>query len=646
MARRRTAQTNFALGELSPLLAGRSDIALYRNGAARLLNRQPLAQGGTTTRPGTRWITSSIPTPGAIPAACSLRSFVFNPTQRYVCLLVDGAMWAFDAETSAFAGGVVGAPWTAAMVADLAWVQAGNTVLVLHPQMVPQRILRTGGASWSLGAMPVEVPAFGRIIDGTYTMQVDTVGAAGTTGTLTILGGGVMTSADWLNRQILYRGKRLTITSITTAQEADYAWQEDTTGLAGSYTTDWRHETWMPEFGYPSTGEFVDGRLALAASPSEPTAVWISRAGAYFSWETGANDGDAIVEPVGGAQVGVVRHLVAQERLQVLTDRAFWLLKGADNAPITPTTVAYRRVATVGAGEPRPAIYDGATVFTDRVGRNLYEVQYDGTTERTELTPISIIAEHLIDQPSRIEPMPGRPERPEPLVLMPMEDGTITAFHSVRAEKISAYFQWETDGTFEDVCTVGEDVYVLADRGASGRCLERLVWDAAPLDCARRLTSAGKQRVWGGMAHLAGRTVSVVSRGHDLGEFVVSASGVVTMGIDRPEVDQVDIGLLFEQVIRPMPVDFDLQDGPARGLKKRAIRAWVQVDRSGPFRVQDRRVLLDFAGDDFTVEPPGHTGLLEVRLRGVDEEAQFDIEVDRPHVVTILSVTREVSVGG
>lgn len=645
MARRRTAQTNFALGELSPLLAGRSDIALYRNGAARLLNRQPLAQGGTTTRPGTRWVTSSLPTPGAIPAEAVLQSFIFNPSERYVCVLVDAAMWAFDAEAAAFANGVTGCPWTAAMVPELGWVQAGNTVLVLHPTMVPQRIVRTGASSWTIGAMPMEVPPFARIVDGTYTMQVDAVGAAGTTGTLNILGGSVLTS-DWLGRQILYRGKRLQITNIDTAQQADYTWLEETTGLEDDYTTDWRHEAWMPDYGYPSTGEFIDGRLVLACSPAEPTAVWVSRAGAYFSWEMGANDGDAIIEPVGGAQVGEVRHLVAQERLQVLTDRAVWLLKGADSAPITPTTVTYRRVAQIGAGVPKPAVYDGATVFADRVGRNLYEVQYDGLTERTELTPISIIAEHLINQPQRIEPMPGRPERPEPVVLMPMEDGTMTVFHSVRAEKISAYFPWVTDGTWDDVCTVGEDVYVLANRGASGRCLERLVWDAAPLDCARRLTSAGKQRVWGGVNNLAGRTVSVVSRGHDLGEHEVSASGVVTMGPDRPEVDQVDIGLPFTQVIQPMPVDFDLQDGPARGLKKRAIRAWIQVLDSGPFRVQGRRVLQEFAGDDFTVPPPGKTGLVEVRLRGIDEEAQFEIEVDRPHVVTILSVTREVSVGG
>lgn len=644
MSKRRLGQTNFALGELSPKLSGRSDIALYRNGAARLLNRHPLAQGGTTTRPGTRWITSSLPTPAAIPAHARLHPFVFNPEQRYVCMLSEGAMWAYDAESGAFANGVLGAPWTAGMVPSIGWVQAGNTALLLHRTMFPKRIMRTGAASWVLTDMPVEVPPFSRQIDPAVTLTVSGAGVAGTGGTL-LFSAGVMTG-NWLNREVLYRGKRLRITFIYGPADAAFVWVEDTTGLAVTATNDWRHEAWLPEFGYPSTGEFIDGRLVLAASAAEPNAVWVSRAGAFYSWETGANDGDAIVEPVGGAQVSLVRHLVAQERLQVLTDRAVWQLRGADNGPITPTSVAYRRLNQIGASDAQPVVYDGATIFADASGRNLYEVLFDGATERTDVSPVSLIAEHLIKQPLRLEHAPARAAQPEPLVLMPNADGTMTVFHSVRNEKISAYFEWVTEGAWLDVCGVGEDVFALVNRGASGIALEQLVWDAAPLDCARLRTSVGKTRVWGGMGHLAGRTVSVVSRGHDLGDFEVDGDGVVTMGPDRPEVDQVEIGLPFAQVIRPMPIDFDMQDGPARGLRKRLIRAFVQVVDSGPFRVQGRRVLLDFVGDDFDNPPPGGTGIFEVRLRGVDEEAVFDVTVDRPHRVTLLSLTREVSVGG
>lgn len=645
MARRRQGQTNFALGELSPLLAGRSDISLYRNGAAKLLNRQPLAQGGTTTRPGTRWVTSTLLSPGPIPVTASLRAFVFSETQRYVCILVAGAMWAFDAETAAFAGGVTGAPWTADTTLHVGWVQIGDTALVLHPDMVPQRIMRTGAASWSLGAMPVEVPPFGRFINASYTIAVSDVGAAGTTGTFYIDGGGVLTG-DWLGRQIKYRGKRFQITAVLSAQDGELSWVEDSTDLDMTATADWSHEAWMPQFGYPACGEFIDGRLVLAASPAAPNGVWISRAGAPYSWETGTDDDMGITEPVGGAQVGTVKHLVAQERLLVLTDRALWLLKGADDSPITPTGITFRRVSVTGAGSARAAVYDGAAIYCDLVGRNLYEVLYDGLTERTQVNPVSIIGSHLVQRPRRLEPTAGDAERPEALLLMPLEDGDMTVFHSVRAEKIAAYFSWVTAGDWLDVCSVQGDVFVLVNRGANGICLEQLRWDAAPLDCARRITSPGRQRVWSGLGHLAGRTVSVVTRGHDLGDFVVSGDGVITMGEDRPEVFEIEAGLRFDQIIRPMPMDFDLQDGPARGMRKRLIRAYLQLLDSGPFKVQGRDVLLPFAGDDFDNPPPGKSGVVDVRLRGIDEDAQFDVVVDRPNRVTVLSLTREVSVGG
>lgn len=639
MKRIRQAQTNFALGELSPLLYGRSDISVYRNGAARLLNRAPMAQGGTATRPGTTFVTSGLPPEARIVP------HVFNRSQRYVCMFVEGWFQTYDGATGGYTNGAGGAPWTAAMVPNLGWVQAGDTMLVLHQQMVPQRVLRTGATSWSLGPMPIEVPPFTRIVDSSITATVSAVGVAGTTGTITT--SGAVFTADWVGRKMLFRSKRLTLTAYGGPTSADYSWDEVTTGLDMTATPDWREEAWTPWYGYPSCGEFIDGRLVLAATPTQPTGVWISRAGAFFSWETGANDGDAIIEPVGGAQVGQVEHLLAQQRLQLFTDRAIWAMLAPTDRPITPTTVAYRRVGTVGISTPRPQAYDGASVFCDAAGRVLYEVMSDEATGRWDVNPISLPGEHLIRAPVEATVTAGDPARPEQLMLMPLADGAMTVFHSIRSEKIGAYLEWTTQGQFRGVAAVGADTYVLVDRGGlAGRCLERLTWTAAALDCAKRVTSGARTRTFSGFAHLAGRTVAVSSRGHDLGDVLVAGDGSITLPEGRPEVLEVEVGFSFQQRITPMPVDFDLQDGPVRGVPKRLVRAWIQTDRSGQFQVQGRRVLLDFAGDNFDVPPPPKTGLTRVTLNGISPECQFDIDVDRPHRVTVLSLTREVSVSG
>jgi len=51
----RPALTNFALGELSPKLAGRVDLPLYTKGALEMTNVAPLPLGGCGKRGGLEW---------------------------------------------------------------------------------------------------------------------------------------------------------------------------------------------------------------------------------------------------------------------------------------------------------------------------------------------------------------------------------------------------------------------------------------------------------------------------------------------------------------------------------------------------------------------------------------------------------------
>jgi hypothetical protein len=88
------------------------------------------------------------------------------------------------------------------------------------------------------------------------------------------------------------------------------------------------------------------------------------------------------------------------------------------------------------------------------------------------------------------------------------------------------------------------------------------------------------------------------------------------------------------------------QDGPARGLRKRLVRAWVQTYAAGQFVVQGDAVAFVFQGDDVDTAPTPINGISTFRLSGVSHEAQFDLTVEQAQKVTVLSVTREVSVGG
>lgn len=146
MPRRKTLQTSFSAGELSPEIAMRQDADQYQNGAKSLLNRRMLIGGGHMRRPGSWWEAELSPDP-------VIAEFIVNQTTQYVVAFTAGRMDAFarDIVTGHLtaAGSITGAPWTGSIYKEMDWVQSGNTIFLTHPAMVQQRIMRTGAASWS-----------------------------------------------------------------------------------------------------------------------------------------------------------------------------------------------------------------------------------------------------------------------------------------------------------------------------------------------------------------------------------------------------------------------------------------------------------------------------------------------------------------
>ena len=61
MARLRPIKTNFTNGEVDPLITMRSDLPLFQNGAAKMRNVLPFAQGGLRRRDGLGFATAIPP---------------------------------------------------------------------------------------------------------------------------------------------------------------------------------------------------------------------------------------------------------------------------------------------------------------------------------------------------------------------------------------------------------------------------------------------------------------------------------------------------------------------------------------------------------------------------------------------------------
>ena len=154
MARTETTQSAFAAGEWSPLMLGRTDLPRFQQCCTELENALVLIQGGATRRWGTRYIAPAKYTDKQV----RLMAFRFSVTQAYVLELGDlyARFYTQSSRIESPPGTPIEAvtPWTEAMLPDLEWVQYGDTAIVVHPSVVPYRIVRITSTQWKIQAAP------------------------------------------------------------------------------------------------------------------------------------------------------------------------------------------------------------------------------------------------------------------------------------------------------------------------------------------------------------------------------------------------------------------------------------------------------------------------------------------------------------
>lgn len=644
----RKVETNFTAGEFTPLLAARSDVALYRNGAERLRDFRLSFQGGASARFGTQYKATLAYAPA------KLVSYVFNVDQYYWFAFSDTRAEIFDKD-GALIQTLTGAPWSAAMLNRLNWAAQGDTMIVVHPDLAIQLIQRTGATSFarSAFAFETETVAGGTKVKQPYfkfaasTMTLTPSATTGTGITLTLSAPGAWV-AGHVGTRVRYKGKQIVITGYTSATVATGDVIETLPGTTAE--TDWDEQAFSTVRGYPNSVVWFGDRLWFGGSKSHPIGLWGSKVGSYFNFDVGsAAAADAIWENAPATLLSEIRHLLDFRHLLVYGDRIFMYVPSSPDSPIKPDTIQIVPQQPYGASYVRPQNFDGAAVYIQASGLVAREGYWIDTDQAYSANVISGLAPHLVSAPTEIAAMyGGETSQAESYLFVVNGDGTLSVFHSVRAEKMAAWVKWSTNGTFKGVAAGPNRVAVLVERAlAAGTVTALEFFDEAraPLDCAKRATSGSPTRTFSGFSYLDGKTVDVVTKGHYLGQYVPAGGNIVLKGSD-PAVTEIEAGFGYEPTLRPMPVDFDLADGPARGLMKRLKRALLIVNGITGLKVQGRDWLPNFRGDDYATELAGKTGVIEIRLLGLSREAQFDVTIPKGRKGTILGLTRDVYVAG
>jgi len=406
----------------------------------------------------------------------------------------------------------------------------------------------------------------------------------------------------------------------------------------------------FPGRGQPRTVSFYESRLILAGSKSLPQSLFMSQIGRFDNFSTGTGLADeAIAYTIAAGSEDQIINMVSGRSLQVFTTTNEFSAPVWSESGLTPETVTIRRQTSIGSSNCIPAVLDNMTVYTKRGGRAVMgfeSVNSGGNTYNSE--DISALSSEIVNTPIHMSSYVEN-NAYDANVLFVINEGIddiqqrqMIVYESLREQNVAAWTSTSTLGEWENVESVGDQVYFITKRGTGATAgkyvFEKMNWNIVmdgAIECVA--TSAGPQATIlvpnpAGGAPIPlimpemyyEQTIEVVAyvgddprhpQGLWIDEAQVSNTGVVSISIPQTPDPPVGpgpisganpytywIGLKFEQKIETMPIDIKTQMGSMLYFKKKIFKAFVQYFESYPFLVNGQEAPLRRLGPPYT--PP------------------------------------------
>lgn len=191
-------QNDFTSGELDPKLRARTDISQYKSGLSTARNVSIQPQGGAKRRDGTKYVAALDSGAGD---AVRMVSFEFSIADSYMLVFTPGKMYVFKdgvQVTNINGGGndyLTISSLTSAILPEMNWVQSADTVIVVHEDLAPTKIVRGATDSdWTASTITFDVVP-------KYAFEFDThipaynITPSATSGNITITASGATTDS-------------------------------------------------------------------------------------------------------------------------------------------------------------------------------------------------------------------------------------------------------------------------------------------------------------------------------------------------------------------------------------------------------------------------------------------------------------------
>lgn len=345
---------------------------------------------------------------------------------------------------------------------------------------------------------------------------------------------GDYTSGTVVDSLTIHTGTITGVVRITNFTNDTVVGAEVLTALGANFvaTDNWSEGEWSDYRGWPSAGAFHDGRLWWAGK----SKIMGSVSDAFDSFDDSIiGDSGPISRSIGSGPVDSINWLMSVQRLLMGAQGGEFSVKSsALDEPITPTNFNIKQGSNQGSGAARPIKIDQRTIFVNRSGIKLFQLEmgsnypsYDYTaTDMTSLVP-------EIGHPGIVRIDAQR--QPDTRIHCVRSDGIVAVSVYDSDENVLAWQTVSTDGLIEDVVVlpalngnIDDQVYYVVNRTINGATVRYLEKWAQEIDCRgdqplcnladSYVSYTGtSQAVVTGLDHLNGESVVVWADGADVG---------------------------------------------------------------------------------------------------------------------------------
>lgn len=234
-----------------------------------------------------------------------------------------------------------------------------------------------------------------------------------------------------------------------------------------------KEEAFSKTRGWPTCAVVHERRLWMAGTTSLPNAIWASQFGDVQNFDTGeGNLTDAIAMYGVGDEAVFIRHMISGFDLVLMSDEAELYIPGSTTEAISQSTVRVVRATEHGSSYTEPAKFDGGVFFVDKNGKEIREFVTDTRITDYHSIPSSIVIPDWVKSPKKTAVFMGASENQTTpyMFFADQTDGSMICMHSARVDDSFGFMRWSLDfGTITDVATLGEHLYVLAERRSDNK---------------------------------------------------------------------------------------------------------------------------------------------------------------------------------